>query len=280
MRYLVAIIGLYLLIEGVLQLAGIAMHRRSSANAAPPTKSDPSITFLHIDPRKYKKLLVMTPHPDDLEGFTGGLVYRATQAQVEVVSVIFAGGDRGVWDQRYEQVPEEEYIHLRLAESEQAAKLLGVEQITYMGYLDRAVVCDEVAIGRALAQIEQHQPDVIVSFEFYHDLTPYPHPDHLATGQIVRHAIARYQNRQALDYFVTSTLLPNRFINVSKVRAIKLKALACHTTQAGLNAIIFPLLEKFFCRLWGMFVGAEYSEGYRQIDIPSLVQKVAKEQQQ
>jgi N,N'-diacetylchitobiose non-reducing end deacetylase len=270
--YVVMAVGFYILLEGLLQLASEISHRTPSS--VPTQQPDSSITFLHIDPRKYKKAMIMTPHPDDLEGFVGGLVYRL---QAQVVSVIFAGGDKGVWDKQYEQMPKEDYIHIRLEESEQAAKLLGVDEIVYMGYLDRTVALDEKAVENMLALLRQHQPDLVVSFEFYRNMTPYPHPDHLATAEIVRHAVARYEQRDKLDYFVTSTLFPNRFISVTGVRRVKLKALACHTTQAGLNSLIFPLLEKLITRTWGIFVGTDYSEGYRQIDIQALVKRLGQD---
>ncbi|MGQ9908693.1 MAG: PIG-L family deacetylase [Candidatus Flexifilum sp.] len=268
--YLVMLIGLIIFLEGLLRLASSIYTRHH----APRERREASLTFLHIDPLKYKKALILTPHPDDLEGFVGGL---AARMQAEITSVIFAGGDRGVWERRYQEMPKDTYIHLRLEEAEQAARLLGVREIIYMGYLDRGVVCDDATIERTVALLRQYQPDVVISFEFYRSLTPYPHPDHLATGQVVRHAVARYEQRDSLDYFVTSTLLPNRFIDVSGVRQIKLTALACHTTQAGLNAIIFPFFENFITRIWGIFVGSDHSEGYRQIDIPALVRKLASE---
>lgn len=84
----------------------------------------------------------------------------------------------------------------------------------------------------------------MISFEYHKWLNPYRHPDHLATAAIAREAIARYARRDHIDYLVTSTLFPNRFVDVTGIRRVKLEALACHTTQATLNAAIFPFLEK------------------------------------
>jgi hypothetical protein len=50
--------------------------------------------------------------------------------------------------------------------------------------------------------------------------------------------------------------------------------LACHTTQTGLNGIIFPFLEKLITQIWGAFDGVDYAEGYRLIDIPKLVARL------
>jgi LmbE family N-acetylglucosaminyl deacetylase len=163
---------------------------------------------------------------------------------------------------------------VRLEESEESAKLLGVNEIIYMGYLDRGLACDEKTIEQALAQLRLHQPDLVLAFEFHHRATPYPHPDHMAAANIVRNAIARYEQRDQLDYYVCSSLLPNRFVDVSATRRVKLEALACHTTQSGLNSVIFPFFEKMMTRLWGVYAGVDYAEGYRKVNIPEMIKRL------
>lgn len=231
--------------------------------------------MLQLDYTRYKKPLIMTPHPDDLEGFAGGLAYLLPPT---LVSVVFAGGNLGVWSRKYKQMAHDDYIRVRLAESQQAANILGIQEIVYMGYPDRTVTCDPASIALALDQLRLHQPDMVVSFEFRRGWTPYPHPDHAAMANIVRHAIARYERRDQLDYYLCATLLPNRFVNVTQVRRKKLEALACHTTQQDLNTIIFPFFEKLLSRLWGVYTGADYAEGYRQVDIPDMIRRLKRQQ--
>jgi LmbE family N-acetylglucosaminyl deacetylase/uncharacterized membrane protein HdeD (DUF308 family) len=231
----------------------------------------PAVPGAKLDLAKYRQPIVLAPHPDDLEAFAGGLVY---QIKADVLSVVFAGGDKGVWSSDLAAMDKTDYIRVRLAEAADAGRLLGVTEIIYMGYLDRGVVCSEAAIQKVIEIFRLHRPDLVVSFEFYRRATPYPHPDHLAAGEIVRRAVARYEGRDRLDYLVTATILPNVFLDVTGVRRIKLEALACHTTQTGLNGIIFPFLEKLITRVWGAFSGMDYAEGYRLIDIPKLVARV------
>ena len=233
----------------------------------PPAQWVPAVPGSRLDLSKYRRAIVLAPHPDDLEAFAGGLVY---QLKTGVLSVVFAGGDKGVWSRQFASMDKTNYIRVRLSEAAEAGRLLGVNEIIYMGYLDRGVTCDEAAIQKVIEIFQRHQPDLVVSFEFYRRATPYPHPDHLAAGEIVRRAVARYEGRDRLDYLVTSTMLPNVFLDVTGVRRVKLEALACHTTQTGLNGIIFPFLEKLITQLWGAFDGVDYAEGYRLIDIPKL----------
>jgi LmbE family N-acetylglucosaminyl deacetylase/uncharacterized membrane protein HdeD (DUF308 family) len=231
----------------------------------------PAVPGSRLDLSKYRRAIVLAPHPDDLEAFAGGLVYQITSG---VLSVVFAGGDKGVWSRQFASMDKTDYIRVRLAEAAEAGRLLGVNEIIYMGYLDRGVACSEAAIQKVVEMFERHRPDLVVSFEFYRRATPYPHPDHLAAGEIVRRAVAQYEGRDRLDYLVTSTVLPNVFLDVTGVRRVKLEALACHTTQTGLNGIIFPFLEKLITRLWGAFDGVDYAEGYRLIDISKLVARL------
>jgi LmbE family N-acetylglucosaminyl deacetylase/uncharacterized membrane protein HdeD (DUF308 family) len=242
-----------------------------AAEDEPPAEWVPVVPGSRLDLSKYRRAIVLAPHPDDLEAFAGGLVYQLKEG---VLSVVFAGGDKGVWSARFATMDKTDYIRVRLAEAAEAGRLLGVNEIIYMGYLDRGVTCTEAAIQKVVEIFRLHRPDLVVSFEFYRRATPYPHPDHLAAGEIVRRAVARYEGRDRLDYLVTSTVLPNVFLDVTGVRRVKLEALACHTTQTGLNGIIFPFLEKLITRIWGAFAGVDYAEGYRLIDIPKLVARL------
>lgn len=219
----------------------------------------------HLNVEKFRRVMICAPHPDDLEGFCGGLVYLLSG---EVTSVVFAGGDKGVWQKQYEVVEREDYIQIRLDESSQAGQLLGVNQIIYMGYFDRGVDVTEAGIERVRAIIEQYQPDLVVTFEYRRRITPYPHHDHIGTGTMVREAAIR--TNLDFELLLASTLVPNTFVDVSRVRHIKLAALAQHTTQSQLNQIIFPFFEKMLTRIWGVFAGAVYAEGYRRVNLEKL----------
>lgn len=230
------------------------------------TQNKKSGAWVMIDPSQYKKALVVAPHPDDLEGFCGGLVFSM---KAPVTSVVMAGGNKGVWEEKYEKMvaeSKESYIKIRLDESEEAGKLLGVGDIIYMGYLDREVEHTEKSVESMRKIIEEIKPDLIVSFEYKKRATLYPHPDHMATANTVKDAVEKCRSEgMEFDYLLASTLIPNRFIDVTSVRKIKLTALAKHTTQSDLNSIIFPIFEKMLTRLWGFFTNSTYVEGYREV---------------
>lgn len=231
-------------------------------------------SWLAIDTEKYQRPMIIAPHPDDLEGFAGGLVFRLKHP---AVSVVVCGGNKGVWEDHFRQMPTDEYVEVRLDEAVEAGRLLGVKSILYMGYLDRELVCNDESIARIRHAVEAVQPDLLVSFEYHVALTPYAHADHIATGEIVKRVVAAYSLDHPVDFLLTSTFAPNRFIDISTARRIKLKALACHTTQRGLNGIIFPIFERLITRIWGVFTNVQYAEGYRRVDLNALRTKLADE---
>lgn len=240
-----------------------------SANPKPTAKQMRG--WLSIDTSKYKRPLFITPHPDDLEGFAGGLAYMLDSP---VTSVVMSGGNKGVFTEEFMAMPERDYMILRLDESIDAGELLGVGQIVYMGFKDRTVTCNEESIEKLSKLFDDYKPDLVVSFEYYKYLTPYPHPDHIATANIAKNTVARKSEEFPIDYMLISTFAPNHFIDISGARKVKLEALACHTTQAGLNAIIFPIFERLFTRMWGLFTNVRYAEGYRQVNIPKMKEKL------
>lgn len=210
---------------------------------------------------KYQRPMIIAAHPDDLEAFAGGLVFQLQ----EVLSVIFAGGDKGVWDPKYKKLEKQEYINLRLDEAAKAGRILGLNKIIYMGYLDRGFKCTEETIQQTLDLLEWYKPDLIIAFEYNVSMTIDPHPDHLNLGEVTRQAVMRLEKPHKFDLVLMSTLIPNVFVNVSIDRRIKLEALATHSSQIGFNSIVFPFLEKLITRMWGVFNGYDYAEGYRLI---------------
>ncbi len=241
----------------------IAPDRGLAHRPLPPQKARSRAFGPPVDLRRAQRPLIVLSHPDDLEGFVGGLAYSL---RAPVASVVMSGGDKGRWQPEHEGLPTEQFMAIRLNESARSAHLLGMESVVWMGYRDREIEYDEAGVQRMLDLLSAVQPDLIVTFEYRKWLNYYPHRDHIQTGLIVREAVRRYQATGArADLLLTSTIAPNVFLDVTNVRRIKLEALACHTTQDALNAIIFPFFERLVTSIWGGFSGVESAEGYRRV---------------
>jgi LmbE family N-acetylglucosaminyl deacetylase/uncharacterized membrane protein HdeD (DUF308 family) len=254
---------------GAYKMASI--ENRVTHKPLPPRKTHSASFGEYIDPYQYQRPLIISPHPDDLEGFTGGLVYSL---RAPVISVVMSGGDKGRWQDEFVKMSPEQFMEVRLEESADAAQFLGIERILWMGYRDRTVTCNEQSIQRIYNILEYVQPDMVASFEFRKALSYYPHHDHIQTALIVREALRRYAEAgHEVTFYLASTLAPNAFLDVTNIRRIKLEALACHSTQDALNAIIFPFFERLSSAVWGAFNGVQYAEGYRRVDMRDVLRR-------
>lgn len=134
------------------------------------------------------KLLAVFAHPDDESMGMGGTLAKYAAEGVETHLVCASRGERG-WGGPEEQNPGLEGLgRIRTKELENAAALLGIKSLSFLGYIDGDVdKADHAeAIGRIVTHIRRIQPQVVVTFP--HDGI-YGHPDHIAIGQFTTAAI-------------------------------------------------------------------------------------------
>ncbi len=215
---------------------------------------------------KYKRVLIFTAHPDDLEGFVGGLVKKISR-RAQVVSVIFSKGDKGRWEYKYRIMSKKYFGDLRIKESLAAKKILGIDKIEELGFKDRKIPINKNVYDHIVELIEKVKPDLILSFEYNKTLNFYLHPDHMAVAINLEKVIFKHKFRQKFDYLVFNTLLPNRYIDISRVEAVKRRALKFHKTQTRLNRELFFLLDLLPTRIMGFLYGTKYVEVYRNVRI-------------
>src|SRR5437867_8016348 len=80
-------------------------------------------------------VLVVTPHPDDAEGGAGGTIARWTKQGRKVVLVVCTNGDKGTSDRN---VKPEDLARLRAEEQRQAAEVLGIAEVVFLRFPDKA----------------------------------------------------------------------------------------------------------------------------------------------
>jgi len=128
-------------------------------------------------PEKSKKVLVLTAHPDDAEFFAGGTLAKMILAGAEVALTIATDGDAGSFE-----LDRARLADVRRMEALQAAAVLGVGEVVFLGHSDGEL--DRLEPGRLRGQfvraIRQHRPDVLFAFDPF---APFEeHPDHRAAG--------------------------------------------------------------------------------------------------
>ena len=128
-----------------------------------------------------QKVLAIFPHPDD-EVTVAGTVMGLKAAGHEVILVCLTRGEKG----NAAQIPtEEELAHLRTAEMQRSAEILGVDQLIQLDYADggiNALGMDSLK-SVVYALIQKNKPDVLLSYDSKVGL--YGHSDHMLTGKAV-----------------------------------------------------------------------------------------------
>lgn len=131
-------------------------------------------------PEEWQRGLVIVAHPDDIEYGTAAAVARWTGQGKDIRYVLVTSGEAGMAG-----VPPAEAGPLREAEEIAAAKLVGVEEVEFLGYPDGRVQ-ETLELRRDLAAaIRRHRPELVVLFNFGNTWAPgYANSaDHRAVGR-------------------------------------------------------------------------------------------------
>ncbi|MDY6907079.1 MAG: PIG-L deacetylase family protein [Chloroflexota bacterium] len=188
-------------------------------------------------------VMVVTPHPDDAEFGVAGTVALWVRQGRRVVYVVCTDGDKGSSDR--EMTPER-VAQIRRAEQMEAAKVLGVSEVVFLGYPDGGLEDTPEFRGDLVRLIRKYRPDVVVTADPYRKYLW--HRDHRIAGRVTLDAVFPYA-RDHLSYpehlaeglephkvrevYLWASEEPNTHIDISETFETKLAALGCHTSQVG-----------------------------------------------
>ena len=133
--------------------------------------------------KKKLKLLAVLAHPDDESLGFGGTLARYAVEGVETYLVTATRGEAGRFGSLGKSGDPAEVGRVREAELRAAAGVLGIREVSILGYPDGAVdqVASAIAIRAIASHIRRIQPHVIVTFG---PEGGYGHPDHIAVSQL------------------------------------------------------------------------------------------------
>jgi LmbE family N-acetylglucosaminyl deacetylase len=137
-------------------------------------------------PKRFRLMCVLA-HPDDESLGMGGALAKYAAEEVETYVVTATKGERGRSGSK-EPLTLEAVGHLRDAELRAAATMLGVREVSFLGYCDGELDQSNPteAIGRIVAQLRRVKPDVVLTFA---PDGAYGHPDHIAICQFTTAAV-------------------------------------------------------------------------------------------
>ncbi|WP_068062948.1 PIG-L deacetylase family protein [Nocardia xishanensis] len=131
-------------------------------------------------PEDWQRGLVIVAHPDDIEYGAAAAVARWTGQGKDIRYVLVTSGEAGIAG-----MPPAEAGPLRQSEEIASAKVVGVEQVEFLGYPDGRVR-ESLELRRDLAAaIRRHRPEMLVLFNFGDTWAPgYANSaDHRAVGR-------------------------------------------------------------------------------------------------
>lgn len=196
-----------------------------------------------------ERAMVVVAHPDDAEFGSSGTVALWTRAGVEVTYVIATNGASGSSDP---EMTRERLAAIRKQEQENAAAVLGVARIVWLGFED-GYLEPTLELRKALArEIRRWKPDAVISSDptirWWGDAY-INHPDHIAIGECVLRSInpdassglmfGELWREEGLAPFKPKALFlvnadpADVYVDISETIDLKVKALEQHVCQVG-----------------------------------------------
>ncbi|MEA4885013.1 MAG: PIG-L deacetylase family protein [Clostridia bacterium] len=224
-----------------------------------------------------RRAVAVCAHPDDLEFFCGGAVTAMIVDGWEVSLVIATDGQKGAVDPA---ISSEVLASQRRAEARDAAELLGLANVVFLGHEDGELRCTP-DLRRELAGIYRRLcPDLLLTFDPWRRYEL--HPDHREIGFAALDArlaakLPLYFPEQLRDglrtWAVTQLLLfntddPDDFMDITTTFDAKAAALRRHRSQweAIWEETYRALVEE--ATKMGARAGFKYAEGFKRILIP------------
>jgi LmbE family N-acetylglucosaminyl deacetylase len=225
--------------------------------------------------------MVVVAHPDDMEFYCGGTIAKLAQAGNEVTVVVCTEGDKGTFDL---QADPDELAAIRKEEQEEAAKLLGIKGVIYLGYADGELEANPTIKQELAGLYRQYQPQVLFTFDPWkrYEL----HPDHLAAGQVALEArlaakLPLYYPEQLTgglapceitQIYLFNTDSPNYWEDITKTFDLRLQALFLHRSQfAAWEESVRKHIEAEAREAGRAIKKATYAEAFRRIAIEGLL---------
>lgn len=141
----------------------------------------------------WQRALAVVAHPDDLEFGTAAAIARWTDAGKDVAYCLLTSGEAGIDDLS----PERSRL-VRESEQRTSARVVGVEQVEFLGFPD-GVLEYGIPLRRAIAAVvRRHRPELVLTLNFrdtWDGAAALNQPDHIAAGRATLDAVRDAANR-------------------------------------------------------------------------------------
>jgi len=195
-------------------------------------------------PAPIQRVMVVTAHPDDSEFGAGGTVAKLVQEGKQVVYCVVTNGNKGSGDR---SMTPERLARIREEEQRNAARVLGVETVEFLGFPDCEVENTRESRLAVTAVIRRHRPDrLIIQNPHRTKNLGASHRDHRTVAGIALDCVYPLaRDHMAFPELLAQGLEPHKVreiylmwwenpelvVDISATIDLKIKALACHASQ-------------------------------------------------
>ena len=193
--------------------------------------------------RTPKRVLLVTPHPDDAEGGCAGTVASWIREGAEVNYVLCTNGDKGTSDR---EMTQEKLAEIREREQLDAARVLGVKDVVFLRHPDGTLEDTREFREEVVRAIRRFKPDVVMCMDPFRS-RGHSHRDHRVSGQVSVDAICTFAWRPHYfpehisqlglephtveEIYMWGSEDPDTFVDISETIDRKVETLVKHASQ-------------------------------------------------
>lgn len=228
-----------------------------------------------------QRAMVVFAHPDDEMGCSGTVASWA-KGGTAILFVVCTNGDKGSEDPN---MSTEQMAQIREHEMREAASVLGVQEIVFLGHPDGDLEDNRELRGEIVREIRRFRPDIVLCQDII-SRNPHNHRDHRVCATVTLDALFPYARdplhfqeltQEGLHPHKVSTVLcwgsahPTEYVDVSDVMEIKIASMLRHRSQFLERPSRDPKREPWEtmlenARFLGNQGGSEYAEAFRMIE--------------
>jgi LmbE family N-acetylglucosaminyl deacetylase len=228
---------------------------------------------------RIQRVMVITAHPDDSEFGAGGTVAKLVRDGNSVTYCILTNGNKGSSDRA---MTPERLVRIREEEQRNAARVLGVETVDFLGFPDCELEDTRETRMAVTAAIRRHRPDLVIAQNPNRTTNlGGSHRDHrVAAGIALDCVYPLARDHMSFPELMAQGLEPHKVkevhmmwwenpavvVDISDTMDLKIKALACHVSQLKDMAGVEKRVRERAAEL-GKPTGYAYAETFAQIVI-------------
>ena len=191
---------------------------------------------------RIQRVMVVTAHPDDSEFGAGGTVAKLVKEGRQVTYCILTNGDKGSGDR---SMTPERLAAIREEEQKNAARVLGVEVVDFLGFPD----CE--------LEDTRESRRAVIAIDCVYPLAR----DHMAFPELLEQGLEPHKVKEIYMMWWDS---PEVVVDTTETMDLKLKALACHVSQIKDMAALEKRIRERGAEL-GKPHGYAYAETFERI---------------